>query len=157
MFLDLKDKALAITVREGVCICGGSQVSLEITDSEFSILAWVRMPKQDKSIEVTMEGWQANGPIIGSVSLVVDNEYLIRRILKGLIHVHISTHGKNVKLSRNRWHHVAFTQYGNYLNLYLDGKLIRREPFQTYVGFRADETAVGLSYFGKQKKQTPHR
>ena len=75
MFLDLKDKALTITVREGVCICGGSQ--------------------------------------------------------------------------------VAFTQYGNYLNLYLDGKLIRREPFQTYVGFRADETAVGLSYFGKEKKASP--
>ena len=76
-------KALAITVREGVCICGGSQASLEITDSEFSILAWVRMPKQNKSIEVTMEGWQANGPMIGSVSLVVDNGHLIGRILKG--------------------------------------------------------------------------
>ena len=70
-----------------------------------------------------------------------------------MIHVHTSTYGKDVKLSKNRWHHLAFTQYSNYLNLYLDGKLISRELFQTYVGFHADETLVGLTYFGRKRKE----
>ena len=48
----------------------------------------------------------------------------------------------NIDVADNRWHHIAFTRYGDIYTLFLDGEVVERRYVDTYVGFFSDKTHV---------------
>ena len=89
------------------------------------------------------------------VSLTVHTDgNLIGTLERGLARANMSTNAwddTQQDVANNRWHHIAFTQYANHLNLFVDGKLVKREKFDSYLGFIGNSALIRVHYHGKIK------
>lgn len=140
------------------CLCGYYEdESLSIVGAEFSIVAWVKMRKQKYQFSMSAEGWGSEDSEhrVGMVSLTVHTDgNLIGTLERGLARANMSTNAwddTQQDVANNRWHHIAFTQYANYLNLFVDGKLVKREKFDSYLGFIGNSALIRVHYHGKIK------
>ncbi len=150
----------ALRLRGLGCLCTvDPDRHLAIVGGEFSIVAWVKIPKQENQFFISMEAWGNDDTEhrVGEIALVVNNDgNLIGSMSKGIARAGIGTNAwDNTErdVADNKWHHIAFTQYGDYLNLFVDGQLAKREKLDQYMGFIGNETLIRIGVHNTIKSQ----
>lgn len=114
--------------------------------SEFSIVAWVKLPQQTKDLYMAMTGINDDNTLEGDVALYVKPSGNIEGFVADFADSKSSTTlSENQNVSDNRWHHIAFTKYADTYFLFVDGETVKKSPQTRYIGFVGDDTFVSIS------------
>lgn len=122
----------SLLLREQAKLGSGTRWSPTLSNNEFSIVAWIKLPKQLPQQEealyfhLTMLGYiqtETKQTLVSSVSSSVKPD---GNIIAG--HVDFLKHGstisiesQNQNVANNKWHHIAFTKYAKTYTLFIDG------------------------------------
>ena len=126
--------------------------SISTVDNEFSIVAWVKLPKQVFPIYIGMSGFMgefAYGSDTGGVFLSIlpsgNLEGFFLKIEGAELAAEEDIISKHTNVSDNEWHHIAYTKYAGTHTLFVDGAIIERKRISGNPGFVGDRTSVGTA------------
>ena len=117
---------------------------------DFSIVAWIKLKKQEDSLNIGMHGITDDGASVGYANLIIKPDGNLfgwfsdegnDRSLRNSIELQSTE--QNV--SDNKWHHIAFTGYGGIYTLFVDGEVVARRHIDTYVSFISDKTNIYIT------------
>ena len=150
----LKDASIVGRGRSGKCLrlekdgyfgALGIDEPLNITENKFSIVAWIRLPRQPFSFSFEVVGGHKE-TFVGRIRLSVepsgnirgwhyDNASLIR---EGII-------SENENVADKQWHQIAYTKDANGYRLFIDGEVVKTQRSQKALGFLAGETFIRIA------------
>lgn len=113
---------------------------------EFSIVAWIKLPKQWDDFRIAMVGTNDDETLEGSIFLQVKESGNIEGIAVNFeteILQDILTEDENV--SDNQWHHIAFTKFAGTTFLFIDGEVAKKQRQTPYIGFVGDDTFITIA------------
>ena len=112
---------------------------------DFSIVAWVKLPRQSEDFRITMAGANDDDTLEGAIILYILSTGNIEGYaadFKNSKSQQIKSENKNA--SDNQWHHIAFTKFSGNAFLFLDGEVVKQRN-ERYLGFVGDGTFVSIS------------
>lgn len=140
------DNCLQLTGNAGF----GTTVSIVpvLADSEFSIAAWVKLPKQtnENSLYLAFAGRDENNDTISGMILVIMPSGNIRGLHRNSIEdaaEGIETDTQNV--ADDKWHHIVFSRYITTYALYIDGETVATRFGTSSPKFAGDSAALYIS------------
>lgn len=113
---------------------------------EFSIVAWIKLPKQWDDFRIAMVGTNDDNTLEGSILLRVKDSGNIEGIAVNFeteTLQDILTEDENV--SDNQWHHIAFTKFAGTTFLFIDGEVAKKQRQTRYLGFVGDGTFISIA------------
>ena len=140
--------------KKGVIL--GSPTSLPLSaGKEFSIVAWVKLQKQQTaSPYLAMRGLDSN---LETQALKLRTSITISIAPSGNFggkHTNFTETGlgltfgeigtENSNISNNRWHHIAFTRYANTYTVFLNGEVMASQASKLYGRFMGNMTVLGI-------------
>ena len=143
-------KALVLTSQDA--FCAATLSSPLFRSSEYSVVAWVKLPKQssDGYLNINIKGYivtDDNAITISVVGMsVVPSGNLFAshgNFFRG--ETPIIVNSKNQNIANNRWRHIAFTRYANTLSLYIDGRSVASHTTTTFPEFFGNYTCLEIS------------
>ena len=117
--------------------------------SEFSVVFWVKLKKQNDEINIGMHGSNADGRTAGYASITIkpDGNFYGWHYASAENQLLLETEDENI--SDNKWHHIAFTRYGDttkgIYTIYIDGKAVGQSVSRRCLCFIADKTNVYIT------------
>ena len=118
---------------------------LGIVNSEFSIVAWVKLPTQAYAFNITAAGTNDDDTSAGAIQLSIETSGNIKGSHIDFEDVkleEIESDDENV--SDNTWHHIAYTKYADTYTLFIDGEVVKKERKTNYLGFVSDSTLIAI-------------
>ena len=107
----------------------GTKIVPTLGNKEFSIAAWVKIPRQtESSLYFTVSGMKENGSISNAYGLLFLESGNLRA-LHTIGETQIFTETENQNVSDNKWHHIAYTKYLDTYYIFVDGD-VTAETFQ---------------------------
>ena len=116
---------------------------LGIIGSEFSIVAWVKLPAQAHSFNITAAGTNDDDTNAGAIQLSIETSGNIKGSHIDFEDVKLEEiESDDENISDNTWHHIAFTKYADTYTLFIDGEVVKKERIDAYLGFVSDSTLI---------------
>ena len=119
-----------------------------ITNGEFSIVAWVKLPAQTDDLVFMVIGYDDDDSNIGGLLFFVESDGNIsggQYDFEDNKSYSIKTSDQNV--TNNQWHHIAFTKYSSTYSLFIDGEQVKEQHRTGYYGFFGENTLVTVDAF----------
>ena len=128
----------------------GTRIFPYLTSVGFSIVAWVKRPKQSGGLVLYMMGQYEE-----------DDQNVVSEIILGVTpngnikgtHITYSpdpsnpdtsailtTQGENI--SNNKWHHIAYTLFANTYTLFIDGEPVQKHEATVFPGYYGDRVLL---------------
>lgn len=121
------------------------------SNNAYSIVAWVKLPKQDKgSLRLWMRDYVVTDGdvlVIKAIGLNVTSDGNLigfqddRLNIGGLVPLL----SKNQNVANNRWNHIAFTRYANTLSLYINGRNVASHTTTKSLEFSGNYTCLEIA------------
>ena len=150
--LFFKDASLVGRGRSGKCLLVkkdgsfgalGFDEPLNIMESKFSIVAWIRLPRQPFSFSFEVVGGHKE-TFVGRIRLSVEPSGNIRGVhhdsrLRQVIR------SENANVADEKWHHIAYTKDANGYRLFIDGEVVRKRSVEVDIGFLGRQTFISIA------------
>ena len=148
-------KGLSLPTKAANFFTFDPHISLE-SHNKFSIVAWVKIPNQadDFTLQaVALDPGNTGNVLIGSIHLKVSSNGNLEGSYHDVEDDKSSTlKTRNVKISNNRWKHIAFTVSRAQIKFYLNGKPLGKAAPRTrdlsfsgaYTGISIGRDAIGM-------------
>lgn len=141
------DKCLKLTGEDGFGTI--DTLGFGITNREFAIVAWVKLPTQTDSLGFLVSGYDDDDTNVGAILFFIEPSGNIsggQYDFEDSKSHSIETSDQNV--TDNKWHHVAYTKYANTYSLYIDGEQVKEDHYTNYVGFFGENTLISVDAYG---------
>ena len=142
-------KALQLTQQAE--LGGGTRWSATLSNNEFSMVAWIKLPKQSEDVRfsLAMLGYiqtDTDTVLVSSVASIIMPD---GNISSGHINflkngATIAFESENQNVANNRWHHIAFTKYARSYTLFIDGEDVAEHHSTQNPGFLGNLTAISI-------------
>ena len=116
--------------------------------TEFSIVAWVKIPNQENDFYLTASALNRGEPLpetVGIVQLTIKTNGNLKAIYSDVEDnesLDIETDDQN--FNNDTWHHIALTVSKSHIRLYLNGAKIAEESGTASVYFNGDGTSISI-------------
>ena len=143
-----------LRIKKGDGFQASSDQSLALTP-DFSVVAWIRLQTPECCVALEMVGKDENNHNVGRarIGIMKDGDIagwfeVAEQERRLPIHVNLWSEGINV--TDYKWHHVAFTRYGDIYTLFVDGEVVKRKYVDNYVSFFGQRTFINIFGGGLQ-------
>ena len=119
---------------------------LGLVEREFSITAWIKLGQQSEDFYIAMAGHNDDGSFDGAVFLYVLSSGNIKGSQFNFEDEETATIAStDENIADGKWHHIAFTKYGNTLRLFIDAEVVKENRSTDYLGFVSDNTFITVT------------
>ncbi len=140
-----RKRGKVIRIKESDAFQATSDTYLSLTP-DFSIVAWVRIKEPKCCFTIGMRGTDEDDNTVGQARISILKDGTLAgwfeqaengRNLAQNVHLFSENN-----VSDFRWHHIAFTRYGDIYTLFVDGEVAKRKYVDDYVSFFGDQTHI---------------
>ena len=139
-----------------------------LADSQFSVVAWVKLPLQgdETVVNLAMIGYdKADRTMFSMIVLSITPSGNLKARHENLLEdISITLESKNQNVSDNEWHHIAFSRsadtlkdvgdtyrlFGDTYRLFIDGKIVAAERSTKRPRFLGDLTCILIGDISKE-------
>ena len=144
--LDEFERGKVLRIRKGDTFEASSDQSLALIP-DFSVVAWIRLKPPECCFGIGMRATNENGSVVGRARIsVLKNGNISGWFEKAEqernLPIHVNLWSKDIDVADFKWHHVAFTRYGDIYTLFVDGQVVARKYVDDYVAFFGDRTHI---------------
>lgn len=119
---------------------------LGIIADAFSIVAWVKLPRQSDDFHIVLVGTNDDDAMDGAIYLSIQSSGDIKGShLDSEEDKFESLASADRNVSDNRWHHIAYTKNADTYMLFIDGEVVKTKHSDEDVGFVSDGTFIFIS------------
>lgn len=124
-----------------------------LAGSEFTIVAWVKLPPQEEGtvVNLTMLGHSRDDrTLLSMIVLGITPSGNLKagheNLPKG---ISVSLESENQNVTDNRWHHIAFAKYANTYTLFIDGEVVVKQRSTKHPKFLGELTTILIGVINK--------
>lgn len=121
----------------------GFDEPLNIMESKFSIVAWIRLPRQPFSFSFEVVGGHKER-FVGRIRLSVEPSGNIRGVHHDTRLWHI-IRSENANVADEKWHHIAYTKDAEVYRLFIDGEVVKKQRGKETLGFLGRQTFISIA------------
>ena len=143
-----------LRIRKGDTFQASSDQHLALIP-DFSVVAWIRLKPPECCFGIEMRATDENGWSVGRarISVMKDGNiagWFEKAERERHLPIHVHLWSKNIDVANFKWHHVAFTRYGDIYTLFVDGEIVARKYVDDHVTFFGDRTHIYVFGTGLQ-------
>ena len=124
-----------------------------LAGSEFTIVAWVKLPPQgdETVVNLTMLGHnRVDKRLLSMIALGITPSGNLKagheNLPKG---ISVSLESENQNVTDSRWHHIAFAKYANTYTLFIDGEVVVKQHSTKHPKFLGELTTILIGVINK--------